>query len=197
MNFLQEKESNLQDFLSKGAGQIKGLEESVLFTENQVVEEDVKLELLLQNLELLREKTELARTSFSDIKRLLDHLRGEHAQAQRKQFDSEKNIAVADTSIQNLERALRQQEEESASRAQQIKQLGFEGELTSDELESKRTDLRQLQEHQERTREQILQTQEKLEILRQELAEESRKYDAKKNEHDLLKSLIDSMEGYP
>ncbi len=197
VNFLQEKESNLQDFLSKGAGQIKGLEESVLFTENQVVEEDVKLELLLQNLELLREKTELARTSFSDIKRLLDQLRGEHAQAQRKQFDSEKNIAVADTSIQNLERALRQQEEESASRAQQIKQLGFEGELTSDELESKRTDLRQLQEHQERTREQILQTQEKLEILRQELAEESRKYDAKKNEHDLLKSLIDSMEGYP
>jgi len=29
------------------------------------------------------------------------------------------------------------------------------------------------------------------------LAEENRKYDAKKNEHDLLKSLIDSMEGYP
>jgi chromosome segregation protein len=197
VNFLQEKESNLQDFLSKGAGQIRGLEESVLFTDGQVAEEDVKLEVLLQNLELLREKTELARTSFGDIKLLLDQLRSEHAQAQRRQFDSEKNIAVADTSIQNLDRALRQQEEETATRAQQIKQLGFEGELTSDELESKRTDLRQLQEHQERTREQILQTQEKLEILRQELAEESRKYDAKKNEHDLLKSLIDSMEGYP
>ncbi|HET7003781.1 MAG TPA: chromosome segregation protein SMC, partial [Puia sp.] len=176
---------------------IKGLEESVQFTESQVAEEDVKLEHVLRNLELLRDKTELARTSFSGIKLLLDQLRSEHAQAQRKQFDSEKNIAVADTSIQNLERALRQQEEESAVRAQQIKQLGFEGELTSEELESKRTDLRQLQEHQERTREQILQTQEKLEILRQELAEESRKYDAKKNEHDLLKSLIDSMEGYP
>jgi chromosome segregation protein len=197
VNFLQEKESNLQDFLLKGAGQIKGLEESVLFTEGQVGEEDIKLKLLLQNLELLREKTERARTSFGDIKLLLDQLRSEHAQVQRRQFDSEKNIAVADTSIQNLERALKQQEEETASRSQQIKQLGYEGELTSDELDSRRTDLRQLQEHQERTREQILQTQEKLEVLRQELAEESRKYDAKKNEHDLLKSLIDSMEGYP
>jgi chromosome segregation protein len=29
------------------------------------------------------------------------------------------------------------------------------------------------------------------------LADENRKLDAKKNEHDLLKSLIDSMEGYP
>jgi chromosome segregation protein len=197
VNFLQEKESNLQDFLSKGAGQVKGLEESVLFTENQVTDEDVKLEQLLQNLESLREKTELARTSFGSVKLLLDQLRSEHAHAQRRQFDSEKNIAVADTSIQNLERALKQQEEESAARAQQIKQLGFDGELTTDQLETRRTDLRQLQEQQERTREQILQTQEKLEELRQELAEESRKYDAKKNEHDLLKSLIDSMEGYP
>jgi chromosome segregation protein len=197
VNFLQEKESNLQDFLSKGAGQVKGLEESVLFTENQVREEEVKLEQLLQNLKSLREKTELARTSFGSIKLLLDQLRSEHAQAQRRQFDSEKNIAVADTSIQNLERALKQQEEEIAARANQIRQLGFDGDLTSDDLETRRTDLRQLQEHEERTREQILQTQEKLEGLRQELAEESRKYDAKKNEHDLLKSLIDSMEGYP
>jgi chromosome segregation protein len=197
LNFLQEKESNLQDFLSKGTGQVKGLEESVHFTENQAEEEDIKLQQLLINLEALREKTELARTSFGSLKLLLDQLRGEHAQAQRRQFESEKNLAVADTSIQNLERGLKQQEEESTIRAHQIEQLGLERDLTEDQLEIRRTDLRQLQDHQERTREQILQTQEKLEVLRQELAEESRKYDAKKNEHDLLKSLIDSMEGYP
>ncbi|MCH5689368.1 hypothetical protein LWM68_37095 [Niabella sp. W65] len=36
-----------------------------------------------------------------------------------------------------------------------------------------------------------------MDALRNEMAEESRKLDAKKNEHDLLKSMIDSMEGYP
>ena len=36
-----------------------------------------------------------------------------------------------------------------------------------------------------------------LEGLRSELAEENRKLDSRKNEHDLLKSLIDTMEGYP
>ncbi len=54
-----------------------------------------------------------------------------------------------------------------------------------------------MQEHHEFTKEQILQTQAILEDLRNELADESRKLDAKRNEHDLLKSLIDSMEGYP
>src|SRR5262249_12870283 len=43
----------------------------------------------------------------------------------------------------------------------------------------------------------ILQTQVILDDLRNQLGEEGRKLDAKKNEHDLLKSLIDSMEGYP
>jgi len=40
-------------------------------------------------------------------------------------------------------------------------------------------------------------TQAQLEKLRSELAEENRTLDSKQNEHDLLKSLIDKMEGYP
>ena len=47
------------------------------------------------------------------------------------------------------------------------------------------------------TKDQILQTQEALEGLRSQLADENRKLDSKKNEHDLLKSLVDTMEGYP
>ncbi len=69
--------------------------------------------------------------------------------------------------------------------------------LRERELNIKRTDLDQLQKHQDYTKDQILQTQALLETLRSRMADETRKLDSKKNEHDLLKSLIDSMEGYP
>jgi chromosome segregation protein len=75
--------------------------------------------------------------------------------------------------------------------------LADELHLKEKELRIKETDLVQLQQHHEYTKEQILQTQAVLDELRNELAEESRKLDSKKNEHDLLKSLIDTMEGYP
>ncbi len=88
-------------------------------------------------------------------------------------------------------------EEERETRSSQLKQLEEEKTAKELELENKKTDLRQLQDQHERTREQILQSQAELEVLRQQLAEESRKLDSKRNEHDLLKSLIDSMEGYP
>ncbi|TAL45599.1 MAG: chromosome segregation protein SMC, partial [Chitinophagaceae bacterium] len=79
----------------------------------------------------------------------------------------------------------------------QRKHLADELHLREKELKIKQTDLEQLQKHQDYTKDQILQTQAVLETLRSRLAEESRKLDSKKNEYDLLKSLIDTMEGYP
>src|SRR5690606_17633387 len=116
---------------------------------------------------------------------------------QRSQFDAEKRVAVADTSVQNLLRAIQQIEEERAVRESQRHQLDEERLIREKELEIKKVDLEQLQRHQENTREQSLQTQSMLEELRNQLAGETRKLDARRNEHDLLKSMIDSMEGYP
>src|SRR5215218_7624719 len=76
-------------------------------------------------------------------------------------------------------------------------QLEVEREEKQKNIEAKQVDLEQLQQHHDTTKEQIFQTQALLETLRGKLAEETRKLDSKRNEHDLLKSLIDSMEGYP
>lgn len=197
LNFLQEKETSLQEFLQKSEGQLKGLEESIAFTSQQVSEEEGKLETFENQLDEYKLAVEEKRSIFDQQRASVDAIRSENLQIQRNQFEAEKKVAVADTSIQNLQRTIHQIEEERESRGSQLKQLEEERTEKEQELESRQKDLQQLQEHHERTKEQILQSQGELEVLRQHLAEESRKLDAKKNEHDLLKSLIDSMEGYP
>jgi chromosome segregation protein len=197
LNFLKEKENNLQEFLGKSEGQLKGLEESIEFTQLQIGEEQGKLEGLQQQLEEVKGSVESKRAVFDEKRVHVDSLRSENLSIQRNQFEAEKKVAVADTSIQNLQRTIDQMEEEREVRYSQLKQLEEDRIVKEQELEGRQTDLRQLQEHHERTKEQILQTQGELEELRHRLAEESRKLDARKNEHDLLKSLIDSMEGYP
>ena len=197
LNFLKERAASMQDFLEKGEGQLKGLEESIAFTEEQVGDEENKLESLRQQLEDLKTGVEDKRKVFDEKRVGLDSLRNENLSVQRNQFEAEKKVAVADTSIQNLERSLEQLEEEAEVRSSQMKQLEEEKSEKELELETRRTDLQQLQEQHERTKDQILQTQAELEQLRQQLADENRVLDSRKNEHDLLKSLIDSMEGYP
>ena len=173
------------------------MEESIVFTRQQVGEEENKLAGLQEQLEVLKDSVDETRRVFDEKRVTIDSLRRENAQIQRDQFEAEKKVAVADTSIQNLQRGIRQLEEERMVRESQLKQLEEEHGLKEEELRSRQALLKQLQEHQERMKENIFQAQGQLEGLRQRLADEGRKLDAKKNEHELLKSLIDSMEGYP
>lgn len=197
LNFLKEKETSLQEFLNKSEGTLRSIEDSIEYTRVQVDQEQGKLEGLEQMVEEHKEAVGTKRAVFDEMRGRVDSLRAENLSLQRNQFDAEKKVAVADTSIQNVQKAISQIEEEREARYSQLKQLEEEKMVKEQELDKRQVDLVQLQEHQERTKEQILITQRELEALRQQLAEEGRKLDAKKNEHDLLKSLIDSMEGYP
>lgn len=197
LHYLKEKESGLKDFLDKATGQLKTIGDSIEYTQLQVVEEETKLQDLQDRAETYKMDVEDKRRIFDERRTGVDALRGQYQQIQRSQFDAEKKVAVADTSIQNLQRAQTQQIDEKQNRQYQIEQLTVELEEKESILDAKRTDLMNLQNEQEKTKVLIFETQAQMEALRNELAEESRKLDSKRNEFALLKSLIDSMEGYP
>ena len=197
LEHLKEKEGSLKDFLQKAEGNLKGIEESIGFTTMQVEEEDKALTGLNEQLEQLRQEVDAKRNILDEKRRALDSLRSDYQQIQRNQFEAEKKVAVADTSVSNQQRVIAQIEEEIKQREEQRTHLDNDRQLKEKEVGIKKVDLEQLQHHQENTKDQILQTQAVLDGLRNNLAEENRKLDAKKNEHDLLKSMIDSMEGYP
>jgi chromosome segregation protein len=197
LEHLREKETSLRDFLQKAEGQQRGIDESIAFTSQQVADEENALTGLTEQLEQLRQEMDAKRNVLDEKRRAVDHFRNEQQQVQRSQFDAEKRVAVADTSVQNLQRVIAQIDEERRTRDQQRQHFDQDRILKEKELGIKKVDLEQLQHHQENTKDQILQTQAVLDELRNKLAEENRKLDSKKNEHDLLKSMIDSMEGYP
>lgn len=197
LQYLKEREAGLNDFLQKAGSQLKGLHESIEFTGNQINDDELQLQEFEAKLTNLKNEVEDKRKVFDDKRSLIDELRKQNQQIQRNQFEAEKKVAVADTSIQNLQRTVTQIQEEKVQRQNQLQQLQPEKAARETELEQKKAELQQLQDHHEFTKEQILQTQNKMEGLRNELAKESRTLDSRKNEHDLLKSLIDSMDGYP
>ena len=197
LQYLKERETSLNDFLKKAGGQLKGLDESIQFTNVQIGEDEQKLEELEGRLDELKNAVEDKRKIFDEKRSSIDALRRENQAIQRNQFDAEKKVAVADASIQNVQRTIVQIQDEKAQRQSQLQQLESDRKVKADELEQKKVDLQQLQDHHEFTKEQIFQTQSMLEGLRAALAEENRKFDSKKNEYALLKSLVDSMEGYP
>jgi chromosome segregation protein len=97
----------------------------------------------------------------------------------------------------NLQRSIQQIQDEKAQRANQIAQLTSERTDGEGDLQQKQDELQDLVTRHEEVKGKILQSQEQLESLRAELVDENRKLDSRRNEHDLLKSLVESLEGYP
>ncbi len=197
LQHLRERKTGLETFLQRAGSQVSGLEESITFTGNQILEEQNRLTELEQGLEQVKQDLDAKRKTFDDQRISIDAERRAYQNIQREQFDAEKKVAVADTSIQNLQRSIQQLSDEKQQRLNQLTTLENEKSNKEKELEQAQASLKQLQEEHEYTKEQILQTQQVLEGLRNNLADENRKLDAKRNEHDLLKSLVDSLEGYP
>ena len=197
LQYLKERENNLTDFLQQSHKQLSGIQESIQFTNQQIQEEEIKLVEFNTRLADLNNEVEIKRKDFDQKREKVDGLRKHNQTIQRSQFELEKKVAVADTSIHNLQRTIQQITDEKQQRQQQLKIVELDKQAREQELITKKSSILQLQQQNDFTKEQILKTQSVLENLRNSLAEENRKLDARKNEHDLLKSLIDSMEGYP
>ncbi len=197
LNYLNDKESSLQEFLERAEGQLKTIGDSIEYTKLQVVEEEKVYNDFKNRVESSQAELTNKRNQFDDQRTVLDGLRQQYGQIQRSQFDAEKKVAVSDTSIQNVQRSQEQLETEQTHRGTQIEELTATLATKEAALAESKAHLAELQAQHEKAKASIFETQAQLEVLRSQLADETRVLDAKKNEYDLLKSLVDSMEGYP
>ena len=197
LDYLNDKETSLQEFLERAEGQLKTIGDSIEYTKIQVNEEEKIYNDFKNRVEQSQIELTNKRTQFDDQRSVLDSLRQEYQQIQRGQFDAEKKVAVSDTSIQNIIRSQEQLSSEQDHRTIQIAELTEQLAIKEADLNAKKSHLAALQAQHETAKASIFETQEALEELRSKLAEQTRILDAKKNEYDLLKSLVDSMEGYP
>ncbi|MCW3121712.1 MAG: smc [Flavipsychrobacter sp.] len=197
LEHLKEREKSLRDFLSGAGGQSQSLEESIAFSEKQIAEESAGIDQIKAELETLRGTVDEKRAAFDEKKQVLEKMRNDYQQRQRSQFEAEKKVAIADTSVMNLQRSMQQVQDEKTQRTTQVKQLNEERTDTEEKLGDKQNELQDLISKYEEVKSKILQSQEEMETLRAKSVEENRKLDSRRNEHDLLKSLVDSLEGYP
>ncbi len=194
---LQQLVANTQAFISDAQKQIDTLQKATKESEIKKITEEETLATLKQQLDSLRSHLDDKRTIYDEQKSSVDKLRDEHQKLQLKQFDSEKTIAIAENTISNITRSIQQLEEEKNGKQEEIKIISEKKTADTSERERKQELLNNLLTKQEEATNKLLASQATLENLRVSLFEENRKLDSKQNEYNLLKSLVDSLDGYP
>lgn len=203
-NLSRQKSEHLKQLLSNAEQAIKdadvqtaNLQKATQEAETKLVQETETLAQFKIKLEELRSNLDTTRSVYDEYKTALDKIRSEHQQLQVKQFESEKVMAIAENNINNQQRSLHHLSEENNQRKKEIENCVTQKEALQKNHNEAEKHMAELTRIREEATQKLLESQALLEEKRVALFDENRKRDSKQNEYNLLKSLADSLDGYP
>lgn len=197
LDHLKDRLASITNFLNNASNQDRNIQDHIQNARTQAEQISEQIEELRDRMQTVADTLDQKREAYEQARQALDQVRNEFLSVQREQFEAEKNKAIADTTLANLIRARQQAQDDRQRREFQLQQSNSELQQIQHQKSLVEQELKDLERFQEETQTRILQHQEDVEKLRERLAEENRILDARKNEHDLLQSLIQSWEGFP
>jgi len=197
LEHLNDRAASINNFLKNAENQ----QQSLI---THIEDSDVHIENFFDELSIIEDKIEDALSRLEEKKAHFDNKKTELEQnraalinIQREKFDVEKNVAIADTTLANLNRSFQQIIDDKKRRLIQSEQYQQELKNHTQQSEELSHTIRELEEIKEDAENKLFIHQSEIESLREILIDKNRALDAKKNEYELLNSLIQSWEGYP
>jgi chromosome segregation protein len=137
------------------------------------------------------------RSHHTSVKETLSAEQKTFAEKERQIFELEKKLAVNRSSNESLQHELTQSEEDTIVKRRELEELQKQLEQYKAEQEKSSAALTQLIADEESRKQQVVELEQSVEKTRQELTQEARTLDAKRNEYELTRSLVENLEGFP
>ncbi|HEY3430072.1 MAG TPA: chromosome segregation protein SMC, partial [Cyclobacteriaceae bacterium] len=150
-----------------------------------------------QKLESQKTEYEEQKTITATLQHEVDTLRHAQREKQEESFQINKDVEIREIQVssfqQELDRAATDTNQQSASLVE------FENKLVElqTEINEKNNELNALKKEEEDVEERIIGMEKTIDMIREEMNATNRKLDARQNEYNLTKSLVENLEGFP
>ncbi len=196
-NFLERENASLIQLEEKDQQLLKALQEQLDEARKLLHDTRDEQRAFDRNLEELNRRRAALNQNNSAAKEGLESLvRRKNEEAQRR-YELEKEIAIIETEMNNLQQKLSQRQAESAAHTDKIENLLIQIEKSAQLIEDKskeRDHLKAVIEAQTLEQEQLAKERQSIE---EKLRQIVRTLDAKSNEFGLIESMVEKMEGSP
>jgi len=194
---LQDKENRLNLDINSDKQQLNHVLYTIKRLNEELFDEQNKLDSLKDNLESNKSEVDTLRGQQQSAKGKLDIFNKSNAELQAKIYKLEKDLAVFNIQKEALlQEAVRNSVDTEAKETELVQFDNAVAELEG-RVEAQQAQYESANELEEELQAQILQCQTNLEEFKAQLAKDLRLVDAKQNEYNLTKSLIDNLEGFP
>ena len=197
LKFQQDKEKRLTEELDRDKVQLN----HVLYNQKRLAEEkaqeDENLENLRSRLAELKGAVDELRENQSAARNEVNELTGINTRLQNQVYKTEKDIDILQIQQQALEQESQRNMEDTSNKEVELSHFNEVVAGLQDRVQSADTEYQQIVEFENNLQEQVTATANEINTVQEAIIRESRKLDAKQNEYNLTKSMVDNLEGFP
>lgn len=197
LRFLNDRAASLRDQID----QDKKSNERAAFAIQSLQSEEQSANLILQEIaakaESIKAEYDTQKAATNQLQIDVDTLRNEQRSKQEESFQINKDVEIREIQIaslkQEIDRATTDTSHQSASLVE------FENKLVvlQEQIQEKNQWLIELKNEENEVIARISSLEKTIDMIREELTETGRKLDARQNEYQLTKSLVENLEGFP
>jgi len=197
LNFLQDKSENLREQLetdrksNERAGfSLNSLKSEQNTAENELKTEQAAFDLFAKDYNSIKQLALDAQKAFDEQNKSFNHHREEL-------YNLRKSVEIKDIQLAALNGELDKTSNDTSEQSANL--VSFDEKLTllEEKLAGSRNSLEIKKKEEEIHREAVSKTEDTIDLVRDEVTQLGRKLDAKKNEFNLTKSLVENLEGFP
>jgi chromosome segregation protein len=197
LKFQQDKEARLSEELERDKNQLNHVFYNIKRLSEEKATEDETLQAIQSRVIDLKEAVDELRLQQSSARNELNELTNINTRLQNQAYKAEKDIDILQIQQQALEQESQRNMEDTTNKEvelshfnQVVAELQARKETLDDEYQSSL-------EAENKLKEQITATDMELAEVKDTIIKESRKLDARQNEYNLTKSMVDNLEGFP
>lgn len=197
LRFLQDKEKRLTEELDRDKNQLNHVLYNIKRLNEEHLSENEKLQSLGATLNDRKEELDELRLQQQSAKTAVDHFVKQNNELQNHVYKLEKDLTVLNIQKDALLQESRRNIADTESKETELSEFNQAINVVESKLKVRKEELENAQQFEDDLDTQIKNTDELLGRQKDQLSKENRRLDAKQNEYNLTKSLVDNLEGFP
>ncbi|MFD0764828.1 chromosome segregation protein SMC [Mucilaginibacter lutimaris] len=193
----QDKESRLKDELERDNNQFKHVQYNIKRLNEEKLQEDENLQSITSRVAELKVAVDELRARQAEARNELNELNSINGRLQNQVYKAEKDIDILNIQQQALEQESQRNMEDASNKEAELSHFNTVVAELEVRVETLKRNYDQAVEAENKLQEQVAETETELKTVTDSIAADSRKLDAKQNEYNLTKSLVDNLEGFP
>ena len=197
LKFLQDKELRLKASVANDGTQLTHVIYNIKrLTEEKLVDDEV-LENVRKTMAVMKDAVEQLKNEQLAARNEINLAAGLVNIIQAEVYSAEKELDILQIQQQALEQEGNRNTNDTAGKEAELLQFDMAITGLQQRLDEAEKALERLTQNEKQTREQINTKNKALEHIKENVMRESRKLDARQNEYNLTKSMVDNLEGFP